>query len=154
MKRRAFLLVTLVAAGLALGTPGWRAAADKPPDYVVVDPTDLRQPVPNPEQGLTQKYDGKVVRFTGVLHRGTVDKKTKTYRYEMRYDIVHKVRAKGTRPTVKKETIIVPVTFSKAEKRLRALKRGQPLTVQGTGSVMVDGTLVISDAVIVTDKKK
>src|ERR1700740_3360767 len=38
---------------------------DKP---IVVDPMDLRTPVPDPEKELTEKYDGKTVVFAGNLH--------------------------------------------------------------------------------------
>jgi hypothetical protein len=151
MKRRAILLTALMLAGPGLVATNRQAgAAPKAADYVVVDPLDLRKPVPDPELGLTEKYDGKVVRFTGVLHRVTIDKKTRKYRYELRYVIVNQARVKGQKATkATAETIAVPVTFLKDQKLLRTAKRGIVLTVQGTGSVMVDGTLVISDAIII-----
>jgi hypothetical protein len=153
MKRSAFLLTALGLTSLGLLAPDQPArAAPQPATYVVVDPTDLRKPVPDPEQGLTQKYDGQVVRFTGQLQRVTLNRKSKKYSYEMHYVIVHRLRVKGKAPRVTKETIVVPVTFLKDEKQLRARNRGFTLTVQGKGSIMVDGTLVISDAVIVPDK--
>jgi hypothetical protein len=154
MKRGAFLLIALGSACLALAAPQRQAGADPDPGYVVVDPTDLRQPVADPEQGLTEKYDGKVVRFTGVARRVTQDKKTKKYGYEVHFDIVQ-AAPRGKKPAAgKKETIVVPVTFLKDETQLRKQLQGaRPVfprvVVQGRGSVMVDGTLVISDAVLV-----
>jgi hypothetical protein len=151
MKRSAFLLLALVLAGSALvASDQFAGAAPEPKAYVVVDPMDLRKPVPDPEQGLTQKYDDKLVRFTGVLGRVTQSKKTKKYSYELHYNIVAKVPAKGKKlPTLQKETIVVPVSFQTDPKQLHTSKPGLPLTVQGRGSVTTDGTLIISNAVIV-----
>jgi hypothetical protein len=124
---------------------------------VVVDPTDLRQPVPDPELGLTDKYDGKVVRFSGVVRSSTLDKKANEHHSELHYDIVDHVKIKGKDTVVGKESIVVAVTFQTEEKALHLLFAkeqrlkgpGIRLTVQGKASVMVDGTLAITEAVIV-----
>jgi hypothetical protein len=58
---------------------------------------------------------------------------------------------------VGKETIVVPVSFQKDEKalqtalqkRIKAKQPGPTVTVEGKGSIMTDGTLVISDAIII-----
>jgi hypothetical protein len=160
MKRSAFVLVALLLTCPALVALVRQAgaAADAAASYVVVDPMDLRQPVPNPEVGLAGKYDGKFVRFTGTP-RATVHKKTKTVSFELRHDIVQKAPGKGNKPkVVVQETIVVPVTFQNDEKQLlqnlerlhRARKPVPPITVQGKGSVTGE-TLFITDAVIVPD---
>jgi hypothetical protein len=153
MKRRAFLLIALLVAGAALVAADPQAgAAPRPTDYVLVDPLDLRQPVP--DQGeLSRKYDGQVVRFTGVVSRSSLDNKTKRSSAEMRYDIVHKVTGKDKKSVVVgKESIVVAVYFLNNEKQLQGRKPGYPLTVQGQGSIMADGTLAIGEAVIVPQK--
>jgi hypothetical protein len=158
MKRSAFMLVALLLACLAVVALVRQAgAAANAASPVVVDPLDLRQPVPNPEVGLTGKYDGKIVRFTGVPH-ATVDKKTKKVSFELRHDIVQKVPGKGKPKVVVQETIVVPVTFQDDAKQLlqnlerlhRARKPVPPITVQGKGSVTGE-TLFITDAVVVPD---
>src|SRR5262245_14797588 len=126
MNRAAILMTTLSLLGLALVVPG-RPAGAVPNDtpFVAVDPNDLRKPIPDPEQGLTEKYDGKVVRFTGALRRWSLDKKAKKYTYELHYDFVKAIRVKGkSAPPVKEETIIVPVTFQQDLKQLRARQPG------------------------------
>ena len=160
MKRRAIVLTALLlACPVFIALVRQAAAADNAAaNYVVVDPLDLRQPVPNPEVGLTGKYDGKIVRFTGTP-RSTVDKKTKQVSFELRHDIVQKVPGTGKKPkVVVQETIVVPVAFQNGEKQLlqnlerlqRARKPVPPITVQGQGSVTGE-TLSITDAVVVPD---
>ena len=160
MKRSAFMLAALLLACLALAASVREAWADlkATASEVVVDPMDLRQPVPNPELGLTGKYDGKVVLFTGVPHV-LVNKKTNKVSFELHHDIVEKVLVKGKQPRmVVKETIVVPVAFLNDEKDLlkdlerqrRARKPALPITVKGTGSVTGE-TLFITGAVIVPD---
>jgi hypothetical protein len=150
-------VIALAMVGLALAAGGPLAAADlQPTTYVVVDPNEFRQPVPDPQAGLSQKYDGKVVRFNGVVRDVGQNKKTKLYSYTMTYDIVTQVR-KGKTTQVNRETIVVSVHFQKDEKQLRQALRAQkksgvPLTVQGTGAVGTDGSLSISSAVIVPAK--
>jgi hypothetical protein len=143
MKRTFILLLGLAVA------PLWAADAARP---VVVDPLDLRKPVPDPEGALTEKYDGKLVRFTGVVRRVTADPKTRQARYELQHQIVS---GTGKRAVVK-ETIVVAVTFAKAERALRAdlSPRAPAVTVEGKGSVMVDGSLVITEATIVPEAKR
>lgn len=150
--------VAMIVIALALACPALLGADNRgaPPapgrDVVVVDPLDLRQPVPDPEQGLTQKYDGRVVAFTGAVHRSSVDKKTKKHSFELVYEIVHQEHAKGKKPRMLgKETIVVPVNFQKDAKGVQGLKQGAVITVEGTGSVTSDGTLIINDAVIVSE---
>ncbi|HEY7157891.1 MAG TPA: hypothetical protein VH575_28290 [Gemmataceae bacterium] len=159
MKRSVFVLAALLlACPVFIALVRQAAAADNAASYVVVDPLDLRQPVPNPEVGLTGKYDGKIVRFTGTP-RATVDKKTKKVSFELRHDIVQKVPGTGKKPkVVVQETIVVPVAFQNGEKQLlqnlerlhRARKPVPPITVQGQGSVTGE-TLSITDAVVVSD---
>jgi hypothetical protein len=114
---------------------------------VVVDPLDLRKPVPDPEGALTEKYDGKLVRFTGVVRRASTDRKTKQPRYELHYAILGK--KKGARKAEVVETVVVAVTFASGQKDLTGT-----VTVEGKGSVMVDGSLVISDATAVLVPRK
>src|SRR5262245_17084179 len=150
MKRIAFVIIALALAGAVLATDGRAGAPSGPVPFVVVDPNDLRKPIPDPEQGLTEKYDDKVVRFSGAVRRWTLDGKAKKYTYEMHFDIIKVVVAKGKKSqAVREDTIIVPVTFREDDPRLRAKKPGYPLTVQGRGTVLVDGTLMITDAIVV-----
>jgi hypothetical protein len=161
MKRIFFLLIVLVSFAGAAGL-----AAD-PARPVVVDPQELRKPVADPELGLTEKYDGKLVRFTGNVVRATVEKATRKVNYELQYQILvpeqprdKRLRGKAVKMVVQ-DTIVVPVTFSGPEKELQqelarnkiARKPGPVVTVEGKGSIMVDGTLVISEATLVPDKK-
>jgi hypothetical protein len=147
-------MTRLAAALVALSLAGPALVAAPPDDAVVVDPLDLRKPVPDPEDGLTGKYDGKTVRFTGALARVTADKKTKKPVAELNYDIVDQRPARGKGPRlVSKETVIVAVHFQDDGKALRGRKPGTVLTVEGQGSVMVDGTLVISGAVVVPENR-
>jgi hypothetical protein len=158
MKHIPLLLVALSLAWLGFAAPDLCAAdTAKTAPPVVVDPVDLVQPVPDPELGLTNKYDGKVVRFTGVLRSLTVDKKTKEYQAELVFEIVHRAKVKGKVTVVGKDEVVVAVTFQNPEKALllrfekEQRMKGPPiqLTVQGKGSVTSDGMLVITDAVIV-----
>lgn len=150
MKRSGLLLLALSVAGSGLIAADLRAQkAPPPPPYVVVDPNDLRQPVPDPEQGLTEKYDGKVVRFTGAARRWSLDKRAKTCTYELHHDIIRIAPIKGRKVAVREETIVVPVTFRRDEPRLRAGRAGFTLTVEGKGAVTADGGLIITEAVLV-----
>jgi hypothetical protein len=158
MKHAAYLLIALVLACLATSASEVLAAdTEKKPVPVMVDPADLVQPVPDPELGLTDKYDGKLVRFTGVLRSMTVDKKTKEYQAELVFEIVHRAKVKGKLTVVGKDEVSVAVHFENPEKALlqRFEKeqriKGPPIqiTVQGKGNVTSDGSLVISDAVVV-----
>jgi hypothetical protein len=158
MKHTLLLVVALALAGFSFAAPDVLAAdTAKPAPPVVVDAADLVPPVPDPELGLTDKYDGKVVRFTGALRSLSVDKKTKEYQAEMVFEIVHRAKVKGKVTVVGKDEVVVAVTFQNPEKTLllrfekEQRAKGPPiqLTVQGKGSVTTDGSLVITDAVTV-----
>jgi hypothetical protein len=157
MKQAAFLLIALSLAWLATSAPDVRADEAKKTPPVIVDPAELVQPVPDPELGLTDKYDGKVVRFTGMLRSLSVDKKTKAYQAELVFEIVHRAKVKGKRTVVGTEQVVVAVTFESPEKPLllrferEQRIKGSPiqLTVQGKGTITTDGSLLITDAVIV-----
>ena len=155
MKRTALVLIFL---SLAAFLPAAGVLADEPKKTpaVVVDPAELVQPVADPELGLTEKYDGKIVRFTGFLRTLSVDKKTKVYQGEIVYEIVHRAKVKGKQVVVGKDVVVVAVTFEGQERPLlvkferQQLLKAPPieLTVQGKGSITTDGSLIITDAVI------
>jgi hypothetical protein len=156
MKSGTFLLAALVMAGLA-STAAVRHAAAAPKKesaYLVIDPNDFRKPVPDPEQGVIPKYDGKDVEFTGKLIRVTLDKKTKKYQYEVVHEIILRALKNKKVVVVGKETVVAVVTFEKHEKELlerhqkNLLKGGQgeEVTVQGKAEVMTDGSLFITNA--------
>jgi hypothetical protein len=157
MKQAAFLLIALSLAWLATSAPDVRADEAKKTPPVIVDPAELVQPVPDPELGLTDKYDGKVVRFTGMLRSLSVDKKTKANQAELVFEIVHRAKVKGKRTVVGTDQVVVAVTFESPEKALllrferEQRIKGSPiqLTVQGKGTITTDGSLLITDAVIV-----
>jgi hypothetical protein len=150
-----FALIVLV---LAFASPIPAAESVK---AVVVDPGEFRQPIPDPEQGLTGKYDGKTVRFSGVVRRFSIDKRTKQASYEIQYDILQPAKPQpGVKPVAGKkpamvvaETIVVAVTFRteprNLQKDVKTTKAGVPLVVEGTGHIQTDGSLIITDAVVV-----
>src|SRR5262249_32757353 len=105
MKRFGLLLTALALACGALVAPDLRAQKAAPLPYVAVAPNALRKPVPEPELGLTEKYDAKVVRFTGAMRRWSQDKKAKTFTYELHHDIVRVTTVKGRKSAVREETI-------------------------------------------------
>jgi hypothetical protein len=160
MTRATVLLIALALIGLASAVPGLPAADEAKPAPVVVDPLDFRQPIPDPELGLTDKYDGKVVIFSGVVSRSTVDKKASKHHAELHFHIVKRFKAKGKEMT-ETEKIAVSVTFLNeeltlhqlVEKEQRAKGPGIHLTVQGVGHILGDGSLTITEAVIVPDKR-
>jgi len=117
---------------------------------VVVDPMDLRQPVPNPERELTEKYDGKQVRYTGQLHAVVQDKKTKAYSYELQTPVRSaKQQDKAKKdPKAKPDVVTVTVFLQKDDKRLQNPKAQFKLTVVGKGEIGVDGSLIIRNAQI------
>jgi hypothetical protein len=143
MRRLTLALSTLLLAGSVVGaqTPGAPTGGAKP---VVVDPLDLRLPVANPEAELTQKYDSKLVRFTGVLAASGLDASQKRW-HDFQADVPEPLAAekppKGA--AVKRKTVTVRVYFQTDDPRLRTPRRRGPLTVEGTGEITVDGTLVI-----------
>lgn len=151
MKRAAFFLAALLLVVPARGAadpPSGTAAKDKP---VVVEPLDLRQPVPDPQAELYQKYDGKTVRFTGVLHSwGTA---AKIRWFEFQTEVPQAAPTPGNKGAkAKTERVAVRVYFQQDDKRLRPQPSRVPLTVEGTGEVLVDGALVIRGARIVTSE--
>jgi hypothetical protein len=150
MKRVIFILGCLMAVCPALFGD---TRSDRGPGVkaVVVDPMDLRQPVPSPERELAEKYDGKTVRFTGTLQNVGQESKSKTYWYELAVDTA---RPKGKAAAKKdaSEVVVVKVYFQTDEKRLRSLKTKPTLTVEGTASILSDGRMVISHAVLVDGK--
>jgi len=121
---------------------------------VVVDPMDLRQPVPNPERELTEKYDGKQVRFTGRLHDVVTEKKTKTNAYHLQKEVksASTTAKKGAKP--KPEVVTVTVYFQKDDKRLLDSKSKVNLTVEGKGEITADGSLIIRGARITDFEKR
>jgi hypothetical protein len=160
MNYKVMLAITLAVTCLALAAPASRSAdtaEPTPPPVVIVDPGDLRQPVPDPEQGLTTKYDGQLVRFTGVVRRSAIDQKRDEHSADLEFDIVQRLKIKGKDTVVGTDKIVVMVTFKKVEKTLHQLFEkeqrqkgpGIHFTVQGKGSITTDGSLVITDAVIV-----
>ena len=66
--RHAWLVMgALLLLGPALRGADQPGAAPARENPVLVDPLDLRTPIPEPEAGLTEKYDGKLVRYTGQV---------------------------------------------------------------------------------------
>src|SRR5258708_30607675 len=89
MNRACWIMGALLLASPALlgaDDKGAFGAREKP---VKVDPLDLRKPIPDPGAGLTEKYDGKLVRFTGHVKASGKDARTKTYWYDLQTEIVH-----------------------------------------------------------------
>jgi hypothetical protein len=161
MKHAAAVLIALALLYLAPAAPDLRAADEAKPAPVVVDPGDFRQPIPDPEQGLFNKYDSKPVIFSGVVGRSNVNKKANTHNAELHFDIVKRTKVKG-KETVETEKIIVAVTFLSPELTLQQLVEkeqrtkgpGVHVTVQGVGHIStVDGSLTITEAVIIPDKR-
>src|SRR5262249_40989804 len=144
MKRAIFLLAALLLACPALGAEdpsGGTAAQDKP---VVVDPLDLRQPVPDPEAGLTQKYDNKSVQFTGVLRTsGTDASKKKWYEFQTDVPLPGNTARETRNAKAMIERVAVRVYFQRSDRLPGPQRMRLPLTVEGTGEILVDGTLVI-----------
>jgi hypothetical protein len=139
MNRIAFVLAVLVLASTAFLAGAAEQAKEKP---VVVDPMDLRAPVPDPEKELTQKYDGKAVIFSGNLHGTGQDATAKQRGYKLAVQAIKEQGSPTAKP--KMQTVIVTVYFAGNERRLPA----QPAyyTVQGTGEITVDGSLIIRNA--------
>jgi hypothetical protein len=132
------------------------ATADS--SVVVVDPMDLRQPVPNPERELSEKYDGKQVRFTGRLHGMNTDKKTKATSYQLQKDVksaATDAKAKGKKDAkAKADVVTVTVYLQKDDQRLHDSKSKINLTVEGKAEISTsDGSMIIRNA-RVTDFEK
>jgi hypothetical protein len=152
MNRVCWIVGTLVLASPAFAAADDKAAAPVREKAVVVDPLDLRTPIPNPGAGLTEKYDGKLVRFTGKVRASGQDAKSKTYWYDLQTDIVHAtgvVNGKKATPTQKpqskvKETVVVRAYFATAQKFA-----GDLVTVEGRGEIgLGDGALSIRKAAV------
>jgi hypothetical protein len=139
MSRITFLLAVLVLASTALPTRAAEPAKQKP---VVVDPMDLRAPVPDPEKGVTEKYDGKEVVFTGTLQSVGRDGDTKQAWYKLGVQAIQVQSSASAKP--KMQTVTVTVYFAPNERRLPT--RQASYAVQGMGAIMVDGSLIIRNA--------
>jgi hypothetical protein len=151
MTRALLFLAALLLACPALGAADQNSSPGTKDNPVVVDPLDLRQPVPDPEAELTQKYDAKTVRFTGVLRSwGTEASKQKWYDFQTDVPQVGNT-ARGTKQAkAKTDRVIVRVYFQRPDQLLRPQQTRLPLTVEGIGEIRVDGSLVIRNATIVT----
>jgi hypothetical protein len=103
---------------------------------------DLRTPVPDPEQGLTEKYEGKEVVFTGNLHSAGRDAGTNQAWYKLAVQAIQEQSKPSAKP--KMQTLLVTVHFAAKERRLPT--RQASYTVQGTGTITVDGSLIIRNA--------
>jgi hypothetical protein len=151
MKRATLLLTALFLAGPALFADDTRPGGDPENKPVIVDPLDLRQPVPDPEKGLTEKYDGKTVRHVGELTRWGQDNQTKTYWYELQ-TVIAKPKPVGQAkqdPKAKPDIVTVKVYFADDEKQLRAKNARFKVKVEGKGEITADGSLVIQKARLV-----
>jgi hypothetical protein len=156
MNRACWILGALVLASPAVMAADDKAAATEREKAAVVDPLDLRKPIPDPEAGLTEKYDGKLVRFTGQVAASGQDSKTNTHWYDLQTTIVHRAgvvngkkpaAAQKAQPTVK-EVVVVRAYFATAQK-LRVQPAGDPVLVEGRGEIsLVDGTLSIRKAAV------
>lgn len=148
MKHVTLLIAGLLLAGLALDDGSPRAAAQSAPKkkdrVVTVDPLDLRQPVPNPELGLSDKYTGKPVRFKGLVVNGGVDAKTKSVWYLLEVAI-----PSSQVQSAPKETVQVKVSLVGDPKRLRFKVGSDVLTVEGIGDVQSDGSLLINSGQVI-----
>jgi hypothetical protein len=149
MNRATFLLAALVLAATVLAAWAADQVAEKP---VVVDPMDLRTPVPDPEKELTLKYDGKIVVFSGTLHSTGQDASTKQRWYKLAIPAILEQSGPAAKP--KMQTVIVKVYFAGKERSLPT-RPAAYYTVEGAGEIMVDGALQIRNArtVSVSDKK-
>jgi hypothetical protein len=139
MNRAAFIVTALLLASTAWLAEAADRVHEKP---VVVDPMDLRTPVPDPEKQLTEKYDGRSVAFTGNLHSAGQDASTKERWYTLAVQAVQEQSSPTAKP--KMQTVVVKVYFAANERRLPT--RSANYTVQGTGEMTVDGSLIIRNA--------
>src|SRR5262249_510840 len=135
---------------LALAQPGTNEsnAADSKDKVVVVDPGDLKPPLENPEAELTDKYDGKKVRFTGHFQAAGQDTMTKKTWHDLTAEV-----ALGNGPKAAKAKVVVRVYFHGGEKQVKALKPGTLVTVEGKGEVVTgQRPLLITEADVVDSK--
>src|SRR5260370_41358578 len=110
--------ITLIVAVFVLASTACLATAadqvkEKP---VVVDPMDLRAPVPDPEKGLTEKYDGKAVVFSGNLHGAGQDASTKQRWYKLTVQAIQEQSSPTAKPKMQAE--IVQGYFAGRESKL------------------------------------
>lgn len=154
MVRAAFSMVALVL--VATGALAADRKANRPEldaqgnPIVIVDPMDLRQPVPNPEAELTQKYNNHTVRYTGRLVAIKQDQKSKIVTYQVQSEVRQpKQPSKNAKAAQPKPAIVTVVVFPQQDnQRLHNARITFDLTVQGKGEVMTDGTLWIRNAQI------
>jgi hypothetical protein len=149
MKRALFVLsALLLVCPLAAGDDAKKEAAAA--KAVVVDPMDLRKPVPDPQAGLTEKYDGKLVRFTGLLQ--SWGKENQQNWYELKVEVPKPStvvnRKKETKPRGT-DVVVVRVYFQAKEQPIASQKVGVALTVAGKGEITTDGSLIIRKAAVV-----
>src|SRR5260370_32235199 len=101
-------VIFILAAFVLVSPAGLAAAADQVKEKpVVVDPMDLRAPVPDPEKGLTEKYDGKAVVFSGNLHVAGQDASTKQRWYKLTVQAIQEQSSPTAKP--KMQAVIVKV---------------------------------------------
>ena len=143
MNRVTFLLAALVFAATGFLAGAAEKAKDKP---IVVDPLDLRTPVPDPEKELTEKYDGKAVVFSGNLHTTGRDASSNHRWYTLAVQAIEEQSKPAAKPRM--QTVTVKVYFAPQERRLPT--RPTSYTVQGIGEITVEGALVIHNARIVS----
>jgi hypothetical protein len=152
MKRATFTLAALFLAGVALAADDQEQTGGPTPKPVVVDPTDLRQPVADPEKGLTEKYDGKQVRFTGQVQGSGQDAGTRATWYNLQVELPRVAQNAKKTANAKKgakeamDLVVVKVYLQQPDKRLRAAPARAGVTVVGKGQITPDGSLIIRDA--------
>jgi hypothetical protein len=146
-----YLLLILTALLLAFAPPGANGghAADTKDKVVVVDPSDLKPPLENPEAELTDKYDGKTVRFTGHFQATGQDARTKKTWHDLATEV-----ALGNGPKAAKAKIVVRVYFQGNDRQAKVLKPGTVVTVEGKGEIVPTGPrpLLITEADVVDSK--
>jgi hypothetical protein len=144
--------VNLILAVFVLAFATFMAgAADQPSEKpVVVDPIDLRTPVPDPEKELTEKYDSKTVVFAGSLHSAGRDASSNQRWFKLAVQAIQEQSKPTAKP--KMQTVVVKVYFAANERRLPTQQAYY--TVQGMGEITVDGSLIIHNARTVSVAQK
>jgi hypothetical protein len=132
------LLAALVLASSSVLAGAAEPAKNKP---IVVDPMDLRAPVPDPEKELFEKYDGKLVVFTGNLQSAGRDATSNQRWYTLAVPVIQEQK-RGSKPRM--QTVAVKVYFASNERRLPT--RPAHYTIEGIGEITVDGSLIIRNA--------
>jgi hypothetical protein len=141
VKPLTFVVATALLAASVVQAEDQPAPNAKP---VLVDPADLRPPVPDPEGELSGKYNGKLVRFQGLVATWGEETRKGGYWYDIQANVAAASGEKGP--------VVVKVYFQGDEAWLRTRQSKITVTVEGTGVVSVDGSLVIRDAKIVSHK--